>query len=74
MVRCFAVVRSIHQTFGKFRQIFPFNEIIRFQEDFSKARLPDRIVLEVELVESMEGVLVGMHIERIDGQLVCSQI
>ena len=39
-------------------------------EDLAEARLAARVVLQVELVEAMENVLVGMHVEGVHIQVV----
>ena len=39
-------------------------------EDLSEAGLAERVVLEVEAVEAVEGVLVGMHVQGVHVQLV----
>ena len=44
--------------------------IVGLQEDLPQSRLPDRIVLQVEFVESMERVIVGVHIQGVDRELV----
>lgn len=57
-------------TFRELSQISSFNQVIRFQEDFPQARFPNWVILQVEFVEPMEGILVGVHIQRIDRKVV----
>jgi len=61
-------------TLGQFSQVFALNVIVGLEKDFPQSALAYRIVLEVEFVESMKRVLVGMHVERIDGEVVGRQI
>jgi len=41
--------------------------IINFQENLSQPGLADRIILQVEFIEPMEGILMGVHVEGVDG-------
>ena len=39
-------------------------------EDLPKPRLPKGVVLQVEAVKAVEGVLVGMHVQRVHVQVI----
>lgn len=49
-------------TLSQFCQIPTADMVVRLQKDFPQTRLSDRVVFEVEFVEAVEGILVGMHI------------
>ena len=55
-------------------KIATLDQVVGLHEDLSQARLSDGIVLQIELVESMERVLMRVHVERVDGQVVGRQI
>ena len=55
-------VRDVLRTFRQLCQVSTLDEVIRLQENFTKPRLSDRVVLQVELVETVEGILVSVHI------------
>jgi hypothetical protein len=61
-------------TLGEFCEISAADEIICFQKDGSQPGFSDRIVFQVEFVESMEGIVMSMHIQRIDRQIVGGQM
>ena len=42
-------------------------------EDLAQARLAARVVLQVELVESVEDVFVRVHVQRVDVEVVPAQ-
>lgn len=48
--------------------------VVRLEEDLSQSRLSQRIVLQVELVEAMEGILMCVHIKRVDREIVRSEM
>jgi len=52
--------------FSEFSKVSPTDKIIRLQEYGSQARFPNRIIFQIEFVETMETVDVGMHIQRIN--------
>lgn len=37
-------------------EVLPVDVVVRFDEDFPQTALPDRVVLRIELVKSVEGV------------------
>lgn len=39
-------------------------------EDFSKAALPKRVVLQVEAIETVEGLLASMHVQSVHIQVI----
>lgn len=47
----------------------PRDEVVGLEKNFSQAALARRVVLEVEAVETVEGV-VGVHVQRVDAQVV----
>ena len=53
---------------------FPSNEVVRLEKDVAQRTLSQRIVLRVELVETMERIVMRMHIKRVDRQIVRSQV
>ena len=46
--------------FGDLGEVSAVDVIVCFQEDRPKTRFPDRVILEVELVETMKRILVGL--------------
>lgn len=46
---------------GDLCQIPPVNEVVSLQKYSSQTRLPDRVVFEIELVESVERIRVGLQ-------------
>ena len=50
------------------------NVVVCFEEDCTQTRLSDRVVFEVEFVETMERVGVSVHIKCVDREVVCSQV
>ena len=48
--------------------------VIRLQENLPQPRLADGVVLQVELVETVERILVRMHIKRVDREIVGRQV
>ena len=58
-------VRIYTLTSRQLRKVSALNVIIGLEEDLPKSRLSDRVVLEVELIKSMEGVRVGVHIQGV---------
>ena len=61
-------------TLSKFGKVASINAIIDLQKDLPKPRFSDRVVLEVEFIKPVERVLMGVHIERVDGQIVGAQL
>lgn len=57
-------------TLREFCQIPSLNKVICLQEYLSESRFTNRVVLKVKLVESMERILVSMHIQCIDGKVI----
>jgi hypothetical protein len=53
-------------TLSQFGQITATNMVVCLQENLSQTGLSDRVVFEIELVEAVEGILVGMHIQGVD--------
>lgn len=43
-----------------FREVAAFNEVVRFQEDGAQARFPNGVVLEIELIKTMERIGMGL--------------
>ena len=66
-------MRYDHLTLGKLGKVETIDAIVDLQKYFSQTGLSDRVILEVELVESVERVLVSMHVERVDGKIICTQ-
>ena len=62
------------RTLRQLRQIPALHVVVRLEEDLAQPRLADRVVLEIEFVEAMERVLMCVHIERVDGEVVRGQI
>lgn len=60
-------------TLGQLGQVFPLEQIISLQEDFTQTRRSSGVVSIIESVESVE-LLVRMHVERIDRQIVRGQV
>ena len=48
--------------------------VIRLQENLPQPRLADGVVLQVELVETVERILVRMHIKGVDREVVGRQV
>ena len=46
--------------FGDLGEVSAVDVIVCFQEDRPKTRFPDRVILEVKLVETMKRILVGL--------------
>lgn len=42
-------------------------------EDLAEARLAEGVVLEVEAIEAVEDGFVGVHVERVDAEVVARQ-
>ena len=61
-------------TFREFCQIPSLNKVICLQEYLPESRFTNRVVLEIKLIETMERVLVSMHIQRIDGKVISRQV
>ena len=62
------------RTLGKLGEVSALDVIVRLEEDLTEARFADRVVLKVELVESVEGVLVRVHVERVHGEVVRGEV
>lgn len=62
------------RTLGNLGQVSSINIVIRLEENLSQARLSDGIVLQIELIEPMERVLVGVHVESIDREVVGGEL
>mmetsp|Transcript_16122 Transcript_16122/g.27215 ORF Transcript_16122/g.27215 Transcript_16122/m.27215 type:complete len:264 (-) Transcript_16122:200-991(-) len=58
---------------GDLRQVAAANDVFGLEEYFAQSALARGVVLEVESVEAVEGV-VGVHVERVDGQVVGSEV
>ena len=43
-------------------EISPLNVVVGLQENLPQSGLSDRIVLQVEFVESMERIIMGVHV------------
>ena len=54
-------------TSGQLGKVPSLNIIIRLQEDLPQSRFSNGIVLQIEFIETMEGIVMGVHIEGIDG-------
>src|SRR5262245_55119756 len=61
------------RTAREFRQVAALDQVVGLEKDLAQPRLADRVVLEVELVEPMERVLVRVHVERVDAEVVGRQ-
>ena len=62
------------RTLRQLSEVAPVDVVVRLEEDLAQPRLPERIVLQVELVEPVERVLVRVHVEGIDRELVRGQV
>ena len=49
-------------TFRELGKISAVDVVVGLQENLSKTRLADRVILQVELVKPVERVLVGVHV------------
>ncbi len=61
-------------TFGEFSKVPSLNEVIRLQEDLTQPRLANRIILQIELVETMERILVCVHVQGIDRKVIRREV
>lgn len=43
-----------------FCKVPAFDEVVRFQEDGAQARFPNGVILEIELIETMERIGMGL--------------
>ena len=53
-------------TLGELREVSSLDEVVGFQEYFAQAGLPDWVVFQVKLIKTLEGVLMCVHVERVD--------
>mmetsp|Transcript_1918 Transcript_1918/g.6623 ORF Transcript_1918/g.6623 Transcript_1918/m.6623 type:complete len:203 (+) Transcript_1918:622-1230(+) len=67
-----AHLEVVDHLLGHLGNVAPGDEVVRLEEDLAQAALACGVVLEVELVEAVEGV-VGVHVQRVDGQIVRRQ-
>lgn len=70
----FALLKIVDYLLGDLGEITTFDVIVALEEDLPQSRLSERVVLEIEFVEAMERVLMGVHVERIDGEIVSREI
>lgn len=56
------------------RQKPPPDEVVLLYEYLPQPGLAARVVLEVELVEAVEGVLVGVDVQQVDVEVVARQV
>ena len=61
-------------TLCQLSQVPAVNVVVRLQEDLTQTRLANGVVLQVELVETVERILVRMHIKRVDREIVGRQV
>ena len=61
---------DIRLTFRELSQVSALDQVVRFQEDFPQTRFSNWVILQIEFVETVEGVLVGMHIQCIDRKVI----
>ena len=50
------------RTSRQLSEISPLNVVVGLQENLPQSGLSDRIVLQVEFVESMERIIMGVHV------------
>lgn len=55
-------------------EVLPVQVIVGLQEDLAEPAFPDRVVLGVELVETVERVPVRVHVQHVDRQVVGGQV
>lgn len=53
------------------REVTPFDEVVRFQEYSTQTRLPNRIILEIEFIKTMERVCMGLNDVSFDTLIDC---
>jgi hypothetical protein len=73
-VLVFALLKVVHDLMRQLGKVPAVDEVVRLQEDLAESALADRIVFEVELIEPVETVLMRMHVERVDGEVVRGQV
>ena len=49
-----------YHTFGNICEVSSLNLVIGLHENLAETRLTDGVILQVELVKTMEGILVGL--------------
>jgi hypothetical protein len=69
-----ALPEVLHDLVRELGEVAALDEVVRLEEDLTQAALPDRIVLQVELVEALPAVLDRMHVERVDREVVRGQL
>lgn len=57
---------NVISTFRQFSQIATVNEVVSFEEYFTQPGFSNWIILEIEFVESMERILMSVHVKGID--------
>lgn len=70
----FALLKISHDLLSQFGKVPPFDKVVRFQKDLSQPRLSDRVILQVEFVESVKRILMCVHIERVDREVISSEM
>ena len=70
----FALLEIANHLARDLGEVAPLDVVVRLEEDFAQLGLANRVVLEVEAVEAVERVLVRMHAQRVDAQVVRSQL
>lgn len=63
-----------HQTLSQLGQVASLDIIVRFEEDLSKPGLSNGIILQIEFVKPMERILMRMHIQCVDRQIIGGEV
>jgi len=60
-------------TLSQLSEIFPLEQVVRLEEDFSETGRPSWVVPIIEPIETVK-LLMRVHVQRVDGKIVCSQV
>mmetsp|Transcript_24890 Transcript_24890/g.63392 ORF Transcript_24890/g.63392 Transcript_24890/m.63392 type:complete len:255 (+) Transcript_24890:1386-2150(+) len=63
-------VQVVEEFLCELGEVTAFDHIVRLEKDLTQARLAERVVLEVELVEARKRVRVRVHPQGVDRQVV----
>mmetsp|Transcript_19321 Transcript_19321/g.48599 ORF Transcript_19321/g.48599 Transcript_19321/m.48599 type:complete len:215 (+) Transcript_19321:1032-1676(+) len=69
-----AVVQVFYHLPSELGKKAAMDDVVALDEDLAEARLPAGVILQVELVKAVEDVLVGVHIEGVDVEVVRRQV
>lgn len=61
-------------TFREFSQVASLDVVVSFEENLSQTGFANWVILQVEFVEPMEGILMSMHVQCVDRQVVGCQL